>query len=86
MIDFSETLNEEKLKDVIQSIFNNFKKVIVQEFPMSKNCESIIIDANINKVFDFWISFKFLFFGSELVSDVKFEGDPKKVGSKIKYL
>ena len=86
MIDFSETLNDDQLGDIIQSIFNNFKKVIVQEFPMSKNCESIIIDANINKVFDFCTSFKYPLLGNEIISDVKFEGDPRKVGSKIMYL
>ena len=86
MIDFSETLNDDQLGDIIQSIFNNFKKVIVQEFPLSKNCESIIIDANINKVFDFCTSFKFPLLGNEIISDVKFEGDPRKVGSKIKFL
>ena len=54
MIDFSEILNEDQLQNVIQSIFNNFKDIIVKEVSLTKNCESIIISANINIVFDFW--------------------------------
>ena len=44
MIDYSETLNKSQLEDIIKSIFDNFKEIIIKEVPLSKNCESIIID------------------------------------------
>ena len=37
MIDYSETLNEDQLKSIIQSIFNNFKDIIIKEVPLTKN-------------------------------------------------
>ena len=40
----------EQLKDITQSIFSNFYEVVVKTVPLSKNCESIIIDANIEKL------------------------------------
>ena len=86
MIDYSETLNEDQLKIIIQDIFSHFKEIIIKEIPFSKNCESIIIDANINIVFNFWLYWHFSYMGDEQVSNIKFEGDPKNVGTKISYL
>ena len=86
MIDFSETLNEDQLQNIIQDIFSHFKEIVIKEIPFSKNSESIIINANINIVFNFWLYWHFSYMGDELVSDIKFEGDPKNVGTKISYL
>jgi len=86
MIDFSETLNEDQLKNIIQDIFSHFKEIIIKEIPFSKNSESIIIDANINIVFNFWLYWHFPFMGDDHVSNIKIDGDPKKVGTKISYL
>ena len=85
MIDYSETLNEDQLKSIIQSIFNNFKDIIIKEVPLTKNCESIIINANINIVFDFWENFKFLYLNEKVVANVKMDGEPNKPGSKIHF-
>ena len=86
MIDYSETLNEDQLKNIIQDMFSHFKEIIIKEIPFSKNSESIIIDANINIVFNFWLYWHFPYMGDEHISNIKIEGDPKKVGTKIKYL
>ena len=50
MIDYSETLNKSQLEDIIKSIFDNFKEIIIKEVPLSKNCESIIIDGLCQKI------------------------------------
>ena len=86
MIDYSETLNEDQLKNIIQDIFSHFKEIVIKEIPFSKNSESIIIDANINIVFNFWLYWHFSFMGDEYISNIKIDGDPKKEGTKISYL
>ena len=86
MIDFSEYLNDEQLKDITKSILNNFYEVIVKTVPLTKNCESIVIDANINLVFDFWASWKIKDIGDEFVSNLNIEGDPYIVGTKLNYV
>ena len=85
MIDYSETLIEEQLKNITQSIFNNFEDILIKTVPLTKNCESIIIDMNINVVFDFWATWKIADIGDELVSELKMEGDPELVGTKLYY-
>ena len=85
MIDFSEYLNDEQLKNITQSIFNNFDEVINKTVPLTKNCESIVINANINIVFDFWATWKIKDIGDEIVSNLEMDGDPSIIGTKIKY-
>ena len=86
MTDYSEILNEEQLKDITQSILKNFEEILINTVPLTKNCESIIIDANINIVFDFWASWKIKDIGDGIVKDVKLNGDPTKIGTKINYI
>ena len=85
MIDYSETLIEEQLKNITQSIFNNFEDILIKTVPLTKNCESIIIDMNINVVFDFWATWKIADIGDEIVSELKMDGDPELVGTKLNY-
>ena len=85
IIDYSETLIEEQLKNIIQSIFNNFEDILIKTVPLTKNCESIIIDSNINLVFDFWATWKIADIGDELVSELRMNGDPQLVGTKLNY-
>ena len=85
MIDYSETLIEEQLKNITQSIFNNFEDILIKTVPLTKNCESIIIDMNINIVFDFWATWKIADIGDDLVSELKMDGDPHLVGTKLNY-
>ena len=86
IIDYSEILNEEQLKNITESIFNNFEEILIKTVPLTKNCESIIIDANINLVFDFWSTWKIMDIGDELVSNLKMNGDPRIVGTKLNYV
>lgn len=86
MIDYSETLNEDQLKSIIQSIFNNFKDIIIKEVPLTKNCESIIINANINMVFDFWENWKLKYLDEKIIRNCKIDGEPNKIGTKIYYI
>ena len=86
MIDFSEIFNDEQIKNITQSIFNNFQNILINTVPLTKNCESIIIEANINLVFDFWISWKVANAENSMVTNVKMDGDPRKVGTKINYI
>ena len=85
MIDYSETLNKSQLEDIIKSIFDNFKEIIIKEVPLSKNCESIIIDVNINTVFLFYASWNFSCLGEDLIKVIKIDGDPYKIGTKIHF-
>jgi hypothetical protein len=86
MIDFSETLNEEQLKNIIKSIFINFNDIIVKEVPLTKNCESIIINANINIVFDFWEYWKLKYLDEKIIKNCKIDGEPNKIGTKIYFI
>ena len=81
----SETLIEEQIKNITQSIFNNFEDILIKTVPLTKNCESIIIDMNINIVFDFWATWKIADIGDEIVSELKMDGDPELVGTKLNY-
>ena len=83
MIDFSETLNEDQLENIIKSIFISFNDIIVKEVPLTKNCESIIINANINIVFDFWENWKFKYLDEKILKTCKIDGEPNKIGTKI---
>ena len=86
MIDYSEYLNDEQLKDVTQSILKNFYELVVKTIPLTKNSESIVINANINIVYDFWSSWKIKDIGDEFVSNLEMEGDPNIVGTKLNYI
>ena len=86
MIDFSETLNEDQLENIIKSIFISFNDIIVKEVPLTKNCESIIINANINIVFDFWENWKFKYIDEKILKTCKIDGEPNKIGTKIDLL
>ena len=86
MIDYSEILNKEQIKNIIQTLFNNFENILIKIVPLTKNSESIIIDANINIVFDFWATWKVADVEDSMVSNMKIDGDPKKVGTKLNYI
>jgi hypothetical protein len=86
MIDFSETLNEDQLKNIIKSIFINFNDIIIKEVPLTKNCESIIINANINIVFDFWEYWKLKYLDEKIIKNCKIDGEPNKIGTKIYFI
>ena len=86
MIDFSETLNEDQLENIIKSIFINFNDIIVKEVPLTNNCESVIINANINIVFDFWENWKFKYLDEKILKTCKINGEPNKIGTKIDLL
>ena len=86
IIDYSEILNEEQLEKITKSIFNNFEKILNQEVPLTKNNESIIIDANINIVYDFWSNWRFEQMGIGLITNIKMDGSPTTIGTKINYL
>ena len=85
MIDFSETFNEEQIKNIVQSVFNNFENILINTVPLTKNCESIIIEANINIVFDFWSTWKVALVENSMVTNIKMDGDPRKIGTKLNY-
>ena len=85
MIDYSEILNEIQLESIVKSIFTIFEEMLLNNSSLTKNCESIIIDANITLVYDFWAMWLFPLIGNSFITEVKFEGDPKIVGSKVKY-
>lgn len=86
MIDYSEILNDQQIKSIAQSLFNNFEEILIKIIPVTKNCESIVIDANINIVYNFWATWKVADIEDGLVSDLKMDGDPRKVGTKINYI
>ena len=85
MIDYSETLNKMQLEYIVKSIFDKLAEIIIKEVPLTKNCESIIIDANINTVFNYYASWDFSSLGEELIKVIKIDGDPHKIGTKIYF-
>lgn len=86
MIDYYEIFNDEQIKNITQSIFNNFEEILINTVPLTKNSESIVIDANINIVFDFWATWKVVDVEEGFVSELKANGDPRIVGTKLNYL
>ena len=85
MIDYSEILNELQLENIVKSIFKIFEEMLLNNSSLTKNLESIIINANINIVYNFWALWLFPLIGDGLVTQVKFDGDPRIVGTKVKY-
>jgi len=85
IIDYSEILNENILKDIIQYLFDNLKNVLLETIPITKNCESIIVNANINLVYNFWANWRTHMCGEDIVKNIKFNGDPKVVGNTLEF-
>ena len=83
MIDYSEMLTENQLKNIIGYIFNNLKNSSTETIPLNQNSESIIVNANINIVFYFWANWRTHLVGKEIVKDIKFNGDPKIPGNSL---
>ena len=86
MIDYSEILTENQLKDIVQFSFNNLKSILLKTLPITKNCESIIVNANINIVYNFWANWRTHMCGPDIIKDMKFHGDPKIVGNKLEFI
>lgn len=86
LIDYSEIFTENQLKDITKSIFNQFDEIILNEIPLTTNTESVIIDANINVVYDFWSNWRFEEMNDGLMTNIKMNGSPLTVGTKINYL
>ena len=86
LIDYSETLNENQLKNIIQYIFNNLQSSLDEALPIKQNSESIIVNANINLVFFFWANWRTHLVGKEIVKEIKFNGDPKIPGSTLEFI
>ena len=83
LIDYSEVLNENQLKDIVQCSFDNLFEILQKSVPHTKNCESIIVNANINLVYNFWANWRTHLVGKDIVKDVKFNGDPKIPGNSL---
>ena len=82
-IDYSEILNENQLKDIVQYLYNNLKEILLEAIPITKNSESIIVNANINLVYNFWANWRTHLVGEDIVKDIIFNGDPKIVGNTL---
>ena len=88
MIDYSELLNENQLKNIVQYVFNNLQDSLRAVKPINKNSESVIINANINTVFFFFANWRTRLLGNHIVKDITFNGDPKipKNNLELTYL
>ena len=86
VVDYYEIFKDEQIQNITISIFEKFEEILINTVPLTKNAETIIIDANINVVFDFWATWKFVHIEDEFISDFKVHGDPKLVGTKLDYL
>ena len=88
MIDYTEMLTENQLKNIVQYAFNNIRNSLRESVPLNQNSESIIINANINIVFYFFANWRTHLVEGEIVKNIKFNGDPKIPGStlEITYL
>jgi hypothetical protein len=89
VIDYYEVFKYEQIQNITLSIFNNFEEVLINTVPLTTNSETIIIDMNINVVFDFWATWKFADVDeivNGFVSNLKVYGDPRIVCTKLDYL
>jgi len=86
MIDYSEMLTEDQLKNIVQYMFNNFSNILKETMPINQNSESIIVNANINIVFFFWANWRTHLVGKDIVRDIKFNGDPKIPGNTLEFI
>ena len=86
MIDYSEMLTEDQLKNIVQYMFNNFSTILKETMPINQNSESIIVNANINIVFFFWANWRTHLVGKDIVRDIKFNGDPKIPGNTLEFI
>ena len=86
MIDYSEMLTEDQLKNIVQYMFNNFSNILKEAMPINQNSESIIVNANINIVFFFWANWRTHLVGKDIVRDIKFNGDPKIPGNTLEFI
>ena len=86
MIDYSEMLTEDQLKNIVQYMFNNFSSILKEAMPINQNSESIIVNANINVVFFFWANWRTHLVGKDIVRDIKFNGDPKIPGNTLEFI
>jgi hypothetical protein len=66
MIDYSEMLTEDQLKNIVQYMFNNFSTILKETMPINQNSESIIVNANINIVFFFWANWRTHLVGKDI--------------------
>ena len=88
LIDYSEMLTDNLLKEIVQYIFKNLRNTLAEAMPINQNSESIIINANINTVFFFFANWRTHLVGKDIVKDIKFNGDLKIPGNslEINYL
>ncbi len=89
VIDYYEVFKDEQIQNITLSIFNNFEEILINTVPLTKNSETIVIDMNINVVYDFWATWKFADIDeiqNGFVSSLKAYGDPRLVGTKLDYL
>ena len=89
VIDYYEVFKDEQIQNITLSIFNNFEEVLINTVPLTTNSETIIIDMNINVVFDFWVTWKFADVDEIVdgfVSNLKVYGDSRIIGTKLDYL
>ena len=68
--DYTETLTEDQLQKIVKFIFISLKEYLNKLSPLSKNTESIIIEANINLVYDFWANWRFEQMGIGLMTNI----------------
>lgn len=66
IIDYSELLSENQLKNIVQYAFNNLQDSLRAVKPINKNTESIIINANINIVFNFFANWRTHLIGKDI--------------------
>lgn len=85
IIDYSELLSENQLKNIVQYTFNNLQDSLRTVKPINKNTESIIINANINTVFYFFANWRTRFIGKDIIKDIKFNGDPKIPKNNLEF-
>lgn len=83
MIDYSEMLTENQLKNIVGYVFNNLQDSLREAIPINQNSESVIVNANINIVFYFWANWRTHLVGKDIVKDIKFNGDPKIPGNSL---
>ena len=85
LVDNTEMLKGNQLKNIFQYIFNNLKDSLNEALPINQNSESIIIDSNINTVLFFFANWRTHLVGKGIVKDVKFNDDPKIPGNSLEF-
>lgn len=77
-------LNKNQLKQIVDSLFVSIENFLNENFYLSKNIESIVVENNIKNVFDFIVQWKILI-DQRIIKNLKSHGNLNQIGTIIQF-